>query len=49
MKRPEDRRSCHQLSFVLSLAVVAKDRNTAVMAYDALLAFVRPIPNQPQN
>lgn len=47
--RKEDRRSCHATSFVLALAVAAKQEDVAAFCWERMLALLTPIHDQRPN
>lgn len=47
--RQEDRHSCHATSFVLGLAVAAKNAAVASVCYERMLALVTPVKGQKPN
>lgn len=49
MNRKEDRRSCHATSFILGLAIAAKNREWLAIASDRMMMLVTPVPNQKPN
>lgn len=48
-KRAEDRRSCHNISFILGLACRAGDADLAAAAYHTMLTLVGPVRGQAVN
>jgi hypothetical protein len=47
--RKEDRRSCHNLSFILSLAVLARENLVADNCFVALVRLVNHVDQQEWN
>lgn len=45
--RREDRRSCHNISLVVGLAVLARDTDTAIGGLDLMISLVTPSGHAP--
>ena len=47
--RPEDRRSCHNISFILGLAIAADRADLTAAAFNRMLEMWTQVPNQRRN
>lgn len=49
MRRAEDRRSCHNVSFILGLAIASHRKELAVDTFLLMVNLVTPVRNQAPN